>query len=99
MGLGGVQSINYRVIDEDRTVSELKNLTDGADGSPDIKNATANYGFGDDRTLGGAFQQANTVDLTGYEGKTVTVQVVIVNGNGQEAVIAILRNVTVPAAN
>ncbi len=96
---GGVQSINYRVIDEDGTVSELKKLTDGADGSPDIKKVTANYGFGDDRTLGGAFQQANTVDLTGYEGKTVTAQAVIVNGNGQEAVIAILRNVTVPAAN
>ena len=96
---GGVQSINYRVIDEDGTASELKKLVDGANGSPDIKKVTADYGFGDNRTLGGSFQKASVVDLTGYEGKSVTVQVVIVNGNGQEAVIAILRNVSVPAVN
>ena len=94
---GGIVSINYRVVDANGTVGELRKLCDGKNGGKGILDNTASLNYGDNRANGGAFQSQNTVDLSGYEGKTVTVEVVIVNGYGQSAVIAVLENVSVPA--
>lgn len=94
---GGIASINYRVVDASGNVGELRKLCDGKNGGKGILDNTDSLNYGDDRAKGGAFQSQNTVDLSGYEGKTVTVEVVIVNGYGQSAVIAVLENVSVPA--
>ena len=97
---GGVKSINYRVIDADGAKSELKKLCDGSKCVKAMvdKAAAANCYFESSSVNGGNFQGKRTVDLTGFEGKTVTVEIVIVNNDGAEAVIAILSNVSVPTA-
>ena len=96
----GVQSINYCIVAADGTKSELKKLCDGGNGSSAMKDKANGSGgqFVDDDLKGGAFQGQRSVDLSGYEGQTVTVQIVIVANSGQTAVIALFNNVSVPAA-
>ena len=96
----GIQSVNYRVVEADGTKSDLKKLCDAANCSQTMADIAANAGcsFGENSGKGGNFQGFRTIDLTGYEGDIVTVQIVIVNNDGQEAVIGILNNVSVPSA-
>ena len=97
---GGVKSINYRVVAGDGTKGELKKLCDGAACVQAMvdRAANANCYFDAKCVNGGNFQGRKTISLAGYEGKTVTVEIVIVNNEGNEAVIAILNNISVPAA-
>ena len=55
-------------------------------------------GWTSDCGNGAAWQTPKLLDLTGYEGKTVNVEVVAVTNSGAKIVVIQLNNVTVPAA-
>ena len=96
---GGIKDYAYRVIDAEGTVSELKHLADplSVDASGAITAQGTAVGFDADCGIGSKFQNVNVINLSGYEGKTVTVQIVAVNNADANLVIAVLENVTVPA--
>ena len=99
----GTASYKYRVVAVDGVaVAEptLKNLCNG--GTTGAGHAITNIGVGlgypTDCGIGAQFQAQNVVNLAGFEGHTVNVEIVAVTKNGNNVVIMILSNVAVPAA-
>ena len=95
---GGVREYAYRVIDESDAESELKHWLVGGNCALDggIGLATASLNYGADRGIGAGFQGKHIVDLTGYEGQTVSVKIYAVTNYGGVENIAKLCNITVP---
>ena len=93
----GAEGIYYTITDENGNVSDLKFYLKpsalGADNG--IVGATTQYMYGDGRLAGSAFQSAKaTFDLSGYDGQTVSIDVILKNNFGQTATIMKITNIT-----
>ncbi len=95
----GGKSIDYRIIDDEGNASELRHYLVPASVTAEsgIGKAGISLMYGDGRLAGAAFQSTNnTFDLSGYDGQTVTIEVVLTNYWGQTTTILKVYNVTVP---
>ena len=96
---GGWDYYEYKIIDADGNATTLT-LTDAVDfpsssGTlPGLLNTYASYGS--DCAVGGNLFSYYKINLSGYEGKTVTVEVYGVSNFGQSYKLANFKNVNVP---
>ena len=95
---GGCANFSYYIIDENGAKSERKLLVTSGNDAGDIRNEGLKRNFGESCGLGASSGGARVIDLTGYEGKQVDVQVVVCTNFGPEIVVSNLTNITVPAA-
>ena len=101
---GGTASYQFRVVTVDGEAVENPAFIEASafkGGNTAANHAITKVGIGlgypTDCGVGAAFQKKCAVDLSGFEGKTVTVEFVAVTNNGNNIVIAILTNIAVPA--
>ena len=96
---GGWDYYEYKIIDADGNATTLT-LTDAVDFPsssttlPGLLNTYASYGS--DCAVGGNLFSYYKINLSGYEGKTVTVEVYGVSNFGQSYKLANFKNVNVP---
>ena len=95
----GAEGIYYTITDENGNVSDLKLYLkpNSIGANSGIAGATTQYVYGDGRLAGASFQNANaTFDLSGYDGQTVSIDVILKNNFGQTGTIMQITNVTLP---
>ena len=99
----GLASIKFRVVSVDGQAVENPELKDFCKGgntnaTHDITKVGLNRGWTAQCGVGSAFQNTNSLNLTGYEGKKVNVEIVGVTTTGANIVIAQVNNIAVPSA-
>ena len=97
---GGTASYKYRITSVDGVAVENPSLIDGWTGgsNPGITNVGISQGYGESCGIGAGFQDKKWLNLKGYEGKKVNIEIVAITNSGKEITFLVINNVNVAAA-
>ena len=94
----GTASYKYRVTSVDGVAVENPTLIDGWNGHNNYASQGSALLLSESCGNGAAWQAKHWLDLTGYEGKTINVEVVAITNSGAEVVFMQINNINVAAA-